>query len=56
MNGDRYEGTFLNGKRDGVGFYIEGDRVYIEEWDDGNRVSRYEFPGGALRSWLKQVF
>jgi hypothetical protein len=39
-----------------VGFYIEGDRVYIEEWDDGNRVSRYEFPGGALRSWLKQVF
>ncbi len=48
VNGDRYEGQFLNGKRDGIGFYVEGERVFVEEWDDGIRLNRTEIPGGAL--------
>ncbi len=46
VNADRYEGQFLNGKRDGIGFYVEGERVFVEEWDDGIRINRSEIPGG----------
>jgi hypothetical protein len=46
-NGDKYEGYFNNGKRDGVGFSFEGDRVFHEEYNDGTRILKHEIPGGA---------
>lgn len=45
-NGDWFEGYFLNGKRDGLGFAAEGQEVFEEEWEEGSRVSRRVLPRG----------